>query len=170
MDIAILPVLKESVSTVISCIMDVNAFGHHEIANIFVTGCFLKIQQYNDIYHYTITAEMEKEFKRLIREKTYKTKFDLLIVTTNQEPKIVIGTPFCYDVFTKGELRVVASTTHIFDSKCDDVLFSLSNSGRSSLLVRGEALKDKRIRIDVHSKSEIYDVGLCKRSKICECI
>jgi hypothetical protein len=45
MEITIIPVLKQSVSVVISCLLD--GFGYFEIAWLFVTGSFLKIHEYN---------------------------------------------------------------------------------------------------------------------------
>jgi hypothetical protein len=57
-EIGIIPVLKQSVSIIISCLLD--KFGYFELAKLFVTGGFLKIQEYNSIYDRMILAELEK--------------------------------------------------------------------------------------------------------------
>jgi hypothetical protein len=110
---------------------------------------------------------MEKELRRLIREKTYKTKFDLLIDTsTKQEDQTKYVTNagykhFCYDAFTKGDLRVVASTTYLtylLDPNDRDSTYITSDNllqfsdNRSGLIIRGEELFDTRIKLDLHNK------------------
>jgi hypothetical protein len=162
MENGIIPVLKQSVSLIISCLL--HKFGYFETARLFVTGSFLKILYYSSIYDHMIITEMEKELKRLIREKTYRTKFGLLINTSSEQQNASIPTSigfkyFCYDDFTKGDLRVVANTTYtlsLYDS------ISVSNSAlshllkfsgnRSGFVIRGEELRDKRIKIDVQKK------------------
>jgi hypothetical protein len=56
-EIAIIPVLKKSVYTIVSCLL--NEFGYFETAWLFVTGSFLTIREYNSIYDMIIT-EMER--------------------------------------------------------------------------------------------------------------
>jgi hypothetical protein len=170
MEIGIIPVLKQSVTTIISCLLD--GFGYFEIAKLIVTESFLKIREYNSIYDHMISQKWKKEFKRLIREKTYRTKFELLIDTSTKQLERSKYTTnlgckhFCYDTFTKGELRVVASTTYILDSDDDtayitpDHLLQFSDNERG-LIIRGEELNDTRIKIDIHNNT-YHDKHFCK--------
>jgi hypothetical protein len=65
---------------------------------------------------------MKNGFKRLIREKTYRTKFDLLVDTTSKQkaqPKEIANSGykhFCYTILAKGDLRVVVNTTYMLNS------------------------------------------------------
>jgi hypothetical protein len=177
-EIGIMPVLRQSVLIIISCLLD--EFGYFEIAKLFVTGSFLNIKEHNGIYDHLIRNEMEKEFKRLIREKTYRTKFDLLIGTSveHQEQSRAVTSlgykHFCFDTFTKGELRVVASTTYMLSVEkrgfpcvyitSTDLLRLKEN--RSGLIICGDELRDKRILMDIHSDNGIKNdhEKLCKSS------
>jgi hypothetical protein len=178
MDIAITPVLKQSVSTIISCLLD--DFGYFEITKLFVTGSFLKIHDYNSIYDHIIITEMKKEFKRLIREKTYRTKLDLLIDTSGKQQKqsetmtSLEYKHFCFDAFTKGDLRVVANTTYMLNNDPEigdsDLYFTSIqlpqfSENRNGLIIRGEELQDKTIKVDVHTESgqnDYFELYLCK--------
>jgi hypothetical protein len=119
-----------------------------------------------------IITEMEKELKRLIREKNYRTKFELLIDTgtKQQEQSKYTTNPgykhFCYDAFTKGDLRVVASTTYILGSDDDSAYITLGDllqfsHNRSGLIIRGEELNDTKIKIGLNSKTDLY-MDFCK--------
>jgi hypothetical protein len=153
--------------------MDV--FGYFETARLFVTGDFLKIHGYDSIYYHMIMTEMTKELRQLIGKKTYRTKFNLFINTSiKQQERSKYTTDlgykhFDYDTFTKGDLRVVASTTYMLDSELRESSIDYNtnrqrpNFSSSSLIqsgnmtngsiIRGEEPDDKRIRIDLLDKS-----------------
>jgi hypothetical protein len=66
---------------------------------------------------------------------------------------------FCCEVFRKGELRVVASTTYILSPEDFNAYITSSElltftDVKSGLIIRGEVLHSKRIKIDPHSKSK----------------
>lgn len=159
MDIAIIPVAKHVVSTIISCLVDTNAFGFYDIAKLFITGGFLETSEYNETYDCMIVSEMEKELKAQLREKTYKTKFEMDIFTSRQKYRNLVNNRgmkhFCYDVFLKGELRTVSSTTYflttIFDRRnlyCDiENAFKIGHS--NVIILRGEQLQEKRLQLKV---------------------
>jgi hypothetical protein len=136
-------------------------FGYFEIAWLFVTGSFSKIHEYHSIYDHVIITEMKKEFKRLIREKAYRTKVDLLI-TSSQQPSSLACRHFCYDIFTKGELRVMADTTYMFNNTSEGVgidmdipskrSLSFGDFGGIGLVIRGEELHDERVKINLGIK------------------
>lgn len=161
---AIIPVLKQSVSKIVSCVMDEDAFGHFEVATLFITGNFLPIKQYNDIYNKVIITEMKNELDLKTSKYTYKTKFKLYIKTcSNTQTKLqntLVGSehikPFCFDIFAIGELRKVASKTYFqcyssVYSGCK--LFDHRGTGRKDggttnlIMVRGEELSDNVIRM-----------------------
>lgn len=148
-DNAIIPVLRKLVSVIMSCIIDSDAFGNYEVAKLFVTGGFVKTIKYNRMYDYIITTEMTKEFKRLIREKTHRTKFNLIVDThtkdtISQTAKFKFRSKsFCYNTFLKGDLRIVASATYLMGAKSEDSNFF-------TITVRGEELLQKTVHIDNH--------------------
>lgn len=168
LDIAIIPVLKQSVSEIISCIIDENVFGYFEIAKLFVTGNFLAIKEYSDMYASSIIAELEKEFKLLISRYTYKTKYDLDIKTyrsTQKDSLVCFGhsKPFCFDVLTKGELRTVASKTYLECNHSDLRGKLLGSDG--VFIVRGEELSEKTVNVPIPDPRTIISNGfLCKFS------
>lgn len=156
--------------------MDENIFGHFEIAKLFVTGNFLPIKQYSDIYDYVILTEFEKELKLLISKYTYKTKYDLDIKTcSNKHPQsknlnvwMQHTKPFCFDRFSKGELRTVASRTYL---GCKDFYSRRYNlhqtcfekeDGKTTMaiLARGEELSDAVIKVQLSKILKL--IFLCK--------
>jgi hypothetical protein len=153
-----------------SCLLD--GFGYFEIAGLFVTGSFLRIRDYNIIYDHMIITEMKKEFTRLIREKTHRTKFDLLVDTSSKlEERSKYTTNlgykhFCYDTFSKGDPHVVANTTYILGTDVHHSYFTLGHllqfsHNRSGLIIRGDELRDRRIKVDVYS-NKYQDLRFCK--------
>lgn len=117
-DKAIIPVLKDIVSNIMSCLIDKAIFGEYEIAKLFVTGSCLPLKDYNTTYHHLVVSELLREFKYIIRLKSYKTKLEMVVQTCKQhQTALTISAnnnhqAFCYHIFKKGELRIVSNATY----------------------------------------------------------
>lgn len=117
MDIAIIPVVKQTASAIISCLIDEGNFGHYEIKKLFITGTFVRVQKHNEVYDYSITMQLRQELAQLIKGKTHRTIIYISIKTCVNYKQLLQSTvtkhkSFCYDIFLKGELRLVASATY----------------------------------------------------------
>lgn len=112
------------------------------------------------MYHWFIIAEMKKEVKLMIREKIYRTKFEIDLQTCKQHESIMNGNTeteiglitFCHDIFLKGELRQVFSTTYCLGRDCSDKdvhaeVKGAFKFGHSAVLtLRGNEIQDKQLR------------------------
>lgn len=156
-------------SIVVSTLVDENIFGHYDIANLLVTGGLLKTKEYNSAYHYMVTSEIKKELKKLILEYTYRTKLTLRIDThqdmhsnTSNTSRNTSKIPFCYHIFSEGNLRIVSSTSYSFTgeikvphNKHRSPKFGITgasmehNDGGHSLIRRGDSLTEKRFKVIV---------------------
>lgn len=118
MGIAIIPVLKGLISDIVSTLIDTDIFGHYYITKIILTGSFLKQSKQNDVYNYLIISEIEKEFKeQILRGRIYELKLNIMGLDTGDQYQLNETTK-CrnetskssfYDIFLRGELRVVSS-------------------------------------------------------------
>lgn len=112
--IAIIPVIQCIVSDIIACLLNLDIFGHYDIALLIITGNCLSIKKFNEGYHRIVTQEISRTLKELIREKTYRTKFRISVDTCRQgQPSPTMPSKqdlFCYTRFAKGELRIVSGT------------------------------------------------------------
>lgn len=147
------------VSTVISCLLDKSIFGFYDVVKLFITGGILKTQEFNNIYHWFMVSEMNKELASQTREKSNRTKFEISIRTSakqqlNSSRTTDIGKKcFCYDIFLKGELRTVFSNTYCLsqDQKYQNY-FQIKNAievGYSQLLIRrGNQMHESRLQVD----------------------
>lgn len=159
LQIAIIPVLQQLFLTIIICLTNNDIFGHYEIAKLFITGSFLQLNEYNDIYHYIVVTETRKICRQLIRENTYKTGLDICISTSTAKlnlPPVKKG--FCYDNFMRGELRIVSSSTYFaYLSECrikdmpywyyGEIDSPVKCGFSSSIMLRGEEIHNKRIQV-----------------------
>lgn len=110
--------LKSLVSIVVSSLVDENTFGHYQVEKLFMAGSVSSIIRHNETYHHIITTEIKKEFKQQIREALYPTIL-YLTVDTSVLGKVIPLTKntksFCFDLFSKGDLRTVFSATICLD-------------------------------------------------------
>lgn len=161
--IAIIPVLTQILSAIVSSLTNTDVFGHYEIAKLFITGSLFKIQDFNKSYHYIVVTEARKICRKLIRENTYRTKVDININTSREETMTarIPARPqksFFYDMFLKGELRIVSSSEYMTD--LSHLLFKNGSStfrdcpvnvsgveGSSCIIHQGKELFDKRIQV-----------------------
>lgn len=126
LNIGIFPVIKKTASIIMSCLLDKSIFGYFDISKVFITGSLLKTFEHNETYQWFLVSELEKEIKAQIREKTYRTKLEICIRTSRQYDPISkgktvkIGRPFCYDIFLKGEIRVVFGETYCINTTSGD--------------------------------------------------
>lgn len=167
LQIAIIPVLQQILSTVIFSLTNKDIFGYYEIAELFITGRFLEMNNYCASYHQLIHMESKKICLQLIEKNTYRTKLDISISTTrgsdsnsnvafDQEMKC-----FCYETFEKGEIRIVSSSTYfvcvpyatrVLNSLKHERLGSSVTCGYShGILIRGQELCDRTIEVKATS-------------------
>lgn len=163
LQISIIPVLQQVLSTIVCSLVNNDIFGYYEIAKLFITGRFFELDNYCESYHYTITAEATKICQHLIRKNTYRTKLDICI-STNKNSKIDSNVPpgiskekcFCYDIFLTGELRIVSSSTYfvrlpahfMLENRVYNELDTSIKCGFSSTaILRGEELCNKIIHV-----------------------
>lgn len=136
MDIAITPILQGLISDIVSSLLDKDIFGYYYITTMVITGSILKQNQQNDIYEHLLRSEIKKEFKEQMRGRVYKFKLLMRLDTTHS---ISVGKKISsfYNMFLRGELRIVASTTHWYDSKDPRTIF----------IRQGSVLNNNRLRV-----------------------
>jgi hypothetical protein len=144
MDIAIVPVIKQLVSTLVSGLLDTNLFGHYDINTLFVTGGCFKTSEFNDIYHHLIVSEFRRELKRLLNS----IKIEIEIHTSRQHAPLSDKPgykSFCYDIFSKGELCKVSPTTYFLGS----IYTQQQEVDRSNTIFQGNRLIDQSITLNI---------------------
>lgn len=97
-------------------------------------------------------SELEKEMKAQVREKTYRTYFNVDIQTSRERTKTrsEIGKKsFCYNTFVKGELRPVCSTTYCLTPNSDQYYIKIADTSQSNVLIRrgDEIHEEKRLQV-----------------------
>lgn len=148
--------------------LDKSAFGYYNIAKLFITGNVLKTAKYNEIYHWFITSEMAKETKSQIREKTYRTTFEISLQTSrsmaNNNQSAEVGKPsFCYDIFLKGELRTVFSKTYCIskEPKTENYFIQIDNTPKfghsNAIIVRGDEMYERKYQGNTFQMGSCYD-------------
>lgn len=159
MDIAVIPVLKQLAVDIFSCLVEKDVFGYYNLADLFITGGFLKVKEDSDAYNYTITHAIKKELTRLIKERHLNTKIRLDLTTSTQHaPVSESGSEqkaFGYDVFLKGELRPVSSTTYFMSEDSTDKEYnadwtlggSLKHDRSSALILCGAEFSNKKFEM-----------------------
>lgn len=176
--IAVIPVLTQLCSIIIASLTNTDIFGLYEIAKLYITGACLKISNFNESYHNSVVTEMRKLCHQLLRENTHRTKLGIAIETSwkpvsTSNPSIdSVGQrtqrSFVYDTFLRGELRIVCSSTYLahFASSYlvgvephtlyDDIDGEIKCGYSTSLLLRGEELRDRKIKIMENPRTQ-YD-------------
>lgn len=120
MDVVIIPVVKSLISDIVSNLLDTDTFGHYYIKNLVITGSFLKQKGLNDIFNHLITSEIKKELNEQMQSRIYRLQVNVGLLTSSQYQPIKgnSGTnrrSTFYDLFLRGELRIVASMTYWYD-------------------------------------------------------
>jgi hypothetical protein len=162
------------VNTVVAAITNRDIFDHYHITKLFITGHFLRIKEYSKTYQYIIEKKLKNELAELLLHKSYKTTFDISVVTYRHQESKNVSPPkqkhFCHDRLMKGELRAVSSSTYLlrrglqYPEHVSDLSVGINSSikfGHSSgFIFRGQELTKRRLKVDVSCVEQEYPVLL----------
>lgn len=167
MDIAIIPLLKIVVDKIVANVI----FNHFDVNKLFLTGHFLRINNYSYIYQYMIETELRKELEHQLLRRSYKTTFDVSIATCQEQLSknlMLDQQHFGYAKLTQGELQVVSNSTYLlrqgFLWSLSKPLLSVEMKGAtrkygysSEILFRGEQISEKRFSLDAVYDDQVRD-------------
>jgi hypothetical protein len=114
MDIMVIPVLHQLVSTIISCIIDPNIFGHYKVPKIFLTGNFIRIRNYNESYYRIVHSEIKKKFHQGLRSDVKNwLEFSLITSWNERLPSPIRIKHFAYDLLKLGEPLIAMNSSYL---------------------------------------------------------
>lgn len=161
--VGIIPVLRQLVSQIVPCFSNTDIFGYFRVTDLFITGSPFG-SKYNDdtIFDYIVTMELRKGFKQLMEKCTDNTVLHIYNTThhqTNeslQKPSYSLERkPFCYDIFVKGDLRIVSSRTYsiVIEPQARNVMRYVS------VAKDGSEIKGTKINV-INEKDELIEKKL----------
>lgn len=120
MDIAIIPVLKGLISDIVPSLLNTDIFGYYYVTKMIITGSLLDQKEQNGIYNCILRSEIVKEFKEQMISRIYNFQVIIALNTryqlsTSKGSNKINKVSSLYDIFWRGELRIVASVTFWYD-------------------------------------------------------